>query len=242
MNGIVGVNRGPFAWSTDQTIMRRPSVICWDVNGYYRDLGIAPPYVHATSREIREAYLAKDGPNSARLTQAFTVFLNPAEKAFYDALPLGQKYPDPDVLLEEKLASLDKGEGVVVEATVVDGNVVYEVPEGYEVDPRHAPGSLDNGTSSSKDGGRSAKDTYYPYTILLWDTPTFDSRVLERWQTLLCSAAREALHTPGQIGLGVTEGKGGWVIGTSLGTTVIFVDRWDPPSLSVAREMIAAFD
>jgi len=236
---IVGVNRGPFAWSTSQTIMRRSSTLCWDVNGYYRSLGIGYPFVHVTVKEIREAYLALDGPNDARLTQAFTTFLDPAAKAVYDAMPLGQRYPDPYVLLEEKLASLDRGDTVPVTAKVVDGHIVYDIPEGYEMISGHAPGSLDNGRPTSKDDHHvSAKDPYYPYTVLLWDVAHFDSLVLEMWQKYLLAAAQEALYRPDRIGMGVTEGKGGWVTGTSRGIPTVFVDRWSPPSMSVAREMI----
>ena len=238
---IVGVNRGPFAWSTSKVIMRRSSVVCWDVNGYYRALGIAYPFVHATQREIREAYLALDGPNSYWLTLIFTTFLDPAEKARYDALPLGEKYPDPETVYDEKIASLTRGDTVAVEAEVIDGRIVYHVPEGYEHISGHAPGSLDNERARGKDGHTvPAKDPYYPYTILLWDIAHFDSLVLETWQRLLLQAAQESLYRPDQIGLGVTEGKGGWVTGTSLGVPTIFVDRWSPPSPSVAREMIAA--
>lgn len=219
--------------------MRRASVVCWDVNGYYRSLGIGPPFVHATQRQIREAYLARDGQNDPRMTWAFKTFLNARDKAVYDAMPLGRLYPDPDVLYAEKVRSIESGDTIAVTASVVDGEIVYDVPEGYEMVT--TTDSLDSEPPKGQDGSRGpAKDPqHYPYTVLLADVDTYDGLVLARWQELLLQAAQDEPGAPDRIGLGVTQGKGGWIVGSTMGIPVAVLDRWTYPTLSAARVIIA---
>lgn len=65
--------------------------ISWDVNGYYRELGVD---TDATKREIRQAYQERNGHESERLTYIVKQLLNPVVRALYDATPLGKLYID----------------------------------------------------------------------------------------------------------------------------------------------------
>jgi len=64
---------GPARWSTSMALVPMDRV-CHDVNGYYRELGVD---WRATKKELKEAYVERDGPNDARLTYVFKQLLDP---------------------------------------------------------------------------------------------------------------------------------------------------------------------
>jgi hypothetical protein len=63
----------------------------WDVNGYYRELGVP---TNASKAEIRRAYLALNGHASDRLTYIVKQLLDPEIRREYDLTPSGQKFYD----------------------------------------------------------------------------------------------------------------------------------------------------
>lgn len=231
MSGMTQVTRGPFGWSTSRVLARRASVVCYDVNGYYRDLGIEHPYVHATAGDIRRAFLERGGPDDPRLTMIFTTFLDPLRKAEYDAMPLGTRYLDEEERMARRwrdIAARQRG----------------EIPdEEWEAAP--ATGSLDSEPELGKDGPYPAKETartpdIYPFTILLRDTSTYNLVVLEQWQNLLIDAVQRQ-GGPSKIGLGVMENQGTtWIVGDALGTTAVLLDRWLRPSQVEAERIVLA--
>lgn len=65
--------------------------ICWDVCGYYRDLGV---HWQASRRELRQAYHARGGPDSPRLTYVLKQLTRDggAVRRRYDLCGLGQGF------------------------------------------------------------------------------------------------------------------------------------------------------
>lgn len=90
---------GPPEASTSHTIERQPFV--WDGNGFYRRLGLAPG---ATRRQVATAYMALDGQRSSRLTTAARTLIDKSAKRSYDAMALGNLWPDDENLVEGVLA------------------------------------------------------------------------------------------------------------------------------------------
>ena len=85
---------GPPECSTCTDLARVTEYI-FDVNGYYRDLGVDPNTKPRPSRaDLRHAYFDRDGMSSERLTYVMKMLLSPEIRAFYDSIPLGQRYFD----------------------------------------------------------------------------------------------------------------------------------------------------
>jgi hypothetical protein len=79
--------------STCTDLAIQPGVI-WDVNGYYRTLGIPFPHRPVTRRSLMRAYQAAGGENDPWTTYCFNQLLDEAERRAYDASPLGEPYMD----------------------------------------------------------------------------------------------------------------------------------------------------
>lgn len=219
MIGIPSVVRcGPATWSTCTALARREHLrLCWDVNRYYRDLGIGWPYTDASRGDLRRAYLALDGPNNARLTYVFTQLLNGQVKAWYDAMPFGSVFPDRYTYEQQRLT-------------------------GKPIAPGSSKESADTLSESLDSNGHPTEDEdapeEYPYTVFLWGTDKYDPAVLGRWQTLLIQVAT-LRRLDLQISLGVMEGEGAeWAVGYQRDIPLVFVDRWAQPTREDAYDII----
>ena len=84
------IKLGEMDFSTSRVLSRWPLIV-WDVNGYYRDLGI-PTW--ATKKEIKEAYQALSGDQSVRLTYVTKQLLNDAIRRAYDACRPSSRFFD----------------------------------------------------------------------------------------------------------------------------------------------------
>lgn len=76
---------------TDLTI--QPDVI-WDVNGYYRAIGVPFPHRPVSKRSLVTAHRAAGGLDERWKTYALQQLLDPVTRADYDSTPLGQPYLD----------------------------------------------------------------------------------------------------------------------------------------------------
>lgn len=94
-------NQQWFSTSTD--LVKVPQVV-WDVNGYYKSLGVP---CDASRSEIRSAYQRCRGQESAWLTMVVKTLLGP-ERLDYDSVPLGQLYVDEVVLRFAQRVALDR--------------------------------------------------------------------------------------------------------------------------------------
>ena len=81
---------GPVEFSTCKSLVSWPLII-WDVNNYYRDLGVSP---HATVRELKEAYQKAHGYRSVRLTYILKQLLDKDIRREYDATQPGAVFYD----------------------------------------------------------------------------------------------------------------------------------------------------
>lgn len=102
------IGDGPSESSTSHTLDRQP--FCWDCNGFYRRLGLAPGVPRI---ECARAFLELEGYKSSYLTNAARVLTNKDTKRRYDALPLGTFWPDDEALV----AAIIDGEMVAVRDT-----------------------------------------------------------------------------------------------------------------------------
>lgn len=73
--------------ATSCTALTVSPLVIWDVNGYYRSLGV---HSRATRAELRIAFHEVDGGNSEYLTYVLQQLLDPEVRAEYDRLPLGE--------------------------------------------------------------------------------------------------------------------------------------------------------
>lgn len=83
---------------TDLAPRPDPEVI-WDVNGYYRTLGVPfphrfGPHSPATRRTLAQAFHAADGLDDRRKTYCLDQLLDPTVRRVYDRMPLGEPYMD----------------------------------------------------------------------------------------------------------------------------------------------------
>lgn len=88
------VGNGPETASSDRGLISAKRSFSWDVNGYYRLLGVPWPYVNATKGQLSKAYIAADGNKSHRKTYYLKQLLNAQTRRLYDDMPLGEPYLD----------------------------------------------------------------------------------------------------------------------------------------------------
>lgn len=225
------VGSGPVWWSTSRQIATRLAAPVLRRQRLLPDAGHPVALHRRHQADLRRAYLARGGPDDARMTQAFVTFLDPVQKAIYDATPLGQKYMDPEERVRRKVESLRlsqqlREQGMSVEDALATGR--------YEV--------VDNAGKASDDGSNPAREsTPYPYSIFLSDAEDYDLGVLARWQGHLLDAVQEVGAGPGRMALGVTRGEGDWVLGDSRGVTVCLFDRYKYPSHGVAVQVVHSY-
>lgn len=86
----VAVPAGPYEFATAQELQPWPAIV-WDVNGYYAELGV--PY-NATRAQLKEAYQARGGWGSARLTYILRQLLDTEIRAAYDSSRPGSVFFD----------------------------------------------------------------------------------------------------------------------------------------------------
>jgi hypothetical protein len=84
------VGYGPDTCSTNTDLVLLPEW-SWDVNGYYRALGV---HWKADRRALRLAYQKKNGPSSVFLTYVLRFLLDPVKRRAYDMAPLGSEFFD----------------------------------------------------------------------------------------------------------------------------------------------------
>jgi hypothetical protein len=84
-----------FVEASPSHVLDKP--LCWDVNGFYRRLGVP---TDATKSQIRQAYLDLDGSSSSALTKAVEVLTSKKTRPLYDSMPFGWFWPDDEALIK----------------------------------------------------------------------------------------------------------------------------------------------
>lgn len=92
-------------WNNPVSSLALVPRVIWDVNGYYRLLGVP---TDATRKQIMQRYMEINGSDDARITYAAKVLLG-KRRDFYDSLALGTLYADPWVIAsaQSRAASRD---------------------------------------------------------------------------------------------------------------------------------------
>lgn len=238
---------GPAECSSCTALSVLPAVI-WDVNGYYRDLGVSP---HASRKDLRLAYQEADGQSSVRLTYVIKQLLNPAVRFEYDCTPLGEVFMDDYVRdlinrkikdeMSKRMARLhDMGVDTdLVDAESLERDVAHEM--GWDMEDDTPVDVVDETTSIGQDDARPAK---FSYAYYLWamqrstDAATDHDRLvtLAEWQRQLVSAlSREGVQMTFAVGLHGKPNR--WVQGQIAYRTVFFLSRWEEPSAELATEV-----
>jgi len=230
---------GPDRWSTSTALVPVERV-CHDVNGYYRELGVD---WRATRRELMEAYVARDGQSSARLTYIFKQLLNPQVREAYDKMPKGELFLDDytqDDLKrrahEEASRRSTLGQSVSAEQVLDDwGFVTLDGEEG--VDTVKAVGN---------DRTRKAAGEPWRYSYYAWKTENFvqDVSRLQEWQKLLTLAAAQT-GSATEMAIGVTSmtrlSDQWFIIEHVNDKPVVFFFTDVEPTAEIASEAVAEF-
>lgn len=209
---VLGSWKGPEVWSTCTDVA--PIIVFkWDVNGYYRELGVHPD---ATRRELMQAYVACNGQESPRLTYCFKQLLNPKIRKEYDATPLGEPYLDEYTQDElRKAAARESVKRCTVGEYVTPAEVLDEW--GYELND-----GLEDAPTPPKPRRKNFEYKYYA-----WQTSEYlqDEERLAEWQSVLVSQAAQ-MGIKKKIAIGVTslEAPGSFVIQKdSQGNPIIYL-------------------
>jgi len=218
------VGSDPEFCSTSVDIVRRPEII-WDVNEYYRLLGLNN--YRAKKIELKNAFLEKDGHSSALITNAFKQLLDPEIRQEYDAMPLGERYMNDPYMQDEvkqkaqKVANKRQQDGEEVSTE----DVLNEM--GFGVDKEEE----ENAEPASQVEEHEPEDwDDYPYdwffSYFLWKSISMDLAPLAKWQ----EAIRKGLVLAGvktYFGVGWLGGSSApyWTIKKVNNVWVVFLSE-----------------
>jgi predicted transcriptional regulator len=214
--------------------------VVWDVNGYYRALGVR---TDATRKELREAYQALRGDESVRLTYVFGQLLNEAVRRSYDATPLGEQFLDEYVEADMKRRAsaeagrrtAEAGEPILAEE-VLDDWGYYLIPDLTSSESGELE-QLDNPPPPKQDW---RYQEIWGWGYYLWRTRDFDIFQLRNWQALLVAelsargcSVRFAVGIGGEI-----EGGVGFNYGDHF---VFFIPALTAPTEEMAFQVVDQF-
>lgn len=185
--------------STSTALTVTPAVI-WDVNGYYRALGIPFPHRPVTRGTLARAHMAAGGLDDRWKTYCLNQLLDATVRPVYDRRPLGEPYLD-DYWDEwfRKQARLELGRRIAL------GEVIAEDAEGPEAVTEVlqewglktlGPDQVGSSGNAPTVAPQPQKTTSLIWSYYLWRC-SFASVArradrLDTWRTLLVAAFREA--------------------------------------------------
>jgi len=180
-------------------LLRRPHI--WDVNGYYRALGVDP---YSTKAQLRAAYMALGGPESTRLTYILKQLLQDDVRAAYDATPLGSIFFD-EVIAEAVRRQVTQE---TAERRLSGDTLAFEETD-EQVEMAHLLGKsfrlLDRETRSEEDGSGSQTWAWYEWKIT---SEPYSIRLVERWRNLLLTIAQDC-GLVARLAVGIHDGPTG---------------------------------
>jgi hypothetical protein len=176
--------------ATSTALLPRPGapLVCYDVNGYYAELGV---HWRATRRELADAYRERGGPDDARLTYVFQRLLNREFRARYDARQPGQRMVDEDSkqLLRQRAhlraaaINTERGENLISGHDIflsVLTALKNTHPESF--DPEDDPGLECSTATEDRQPPSQPPMLNWPYAYLLLGSTCSDIRRLAQWQ------------------------------------------------------------
>jgi hypothetical protein len=233
----VGV--GPQTCSTCTDVVSAKPSFAWDVNGWYRAVGVPWPYVDVVRGALARAYIASGGQTSARATYCFKRLLDKPSRTSYDLMSLGDVFLD-DLYVQDAMKAKAQAEASARSAkgTFIDAVTVLD-EWGYLLRPDESDFRLDGEPEPVQDEGTPEDDDWFDpaewtYSYWLWRTYGGLTSRIEQWQTLLVSAlsARKA-----RVDLAVGfMGKQpqDFVVGLFDGHWIVFLDDKTEPTMDMA--------
>lgn len=211
--------RGPLDASTC-TELAVPYCPAWDVNHYYRSLGVQWPYT-ATKKELRLGYQANNGPNDEKLTYYLKQLLDPEIRKAYDRTPLGKRFQDKYAIeegmrkLSEKAAEVSESAGKMV--TIED--LILE----HEKEKPEKPKEIDS------------RYINWEWSFYLCNSRKYDVEALAEWQSLLISAfAQRGIKWKISVGY-IGNTKKAFVVRPHDGRVVFFLNENETPTPELAN-------
>lgn len=217
-------------FSTATALVPDPQV-CFDVNGYYRELGV---HWRAGKTDLRRAYLARDGARSERLTYVLVRLLDPATRRRYDRTALGSLFLDRYVLAAVIRRLLHQaGTDVDLLRRLAD-TLGFDLtdpldPAAFEADDGPAPPEYRD----------DDPEGVHAYGYYLWRSPGHDRPgALADWRDMLIRAASKR-GLVAQIAVGVVGSTPlTWVHARVGYRDVMFINERVDPTESLAQTAI----
>lgn len=225
---------GPAEWSTCMALVPFELTV-HDVNGYYRELGV---HHKATRRELMDAYVARDGQSSPRLTYVFKQLLNPKTRDAYDRMPQGETFLDEYTVDELRRRASAESSRLARQGEIKNVEQVLD-SWGYEV----LEDDLDNVKALGKDSTQSKQRDPWGYSYYGYRTAQgwVNDELPRAWQEHLSrAAARKGVSPRIAIGLvGLSDHP--FMMMEVGGKPVVFFPEGEEPSDSIADDVIESF-
>lgn len=206
-------------FTTSMTIERFPTVV-WDVNGYYRALGVSH---YASKLDIRRAYQMLNGHENERLTYIVKQLLNDEVRCAYDAVDFGSVFFDRYIQASVRREMEDKAA-----QAIMDGSADFD-----DMAPIDLSESLNKPFEVDKHPWRAQDGRSWGY--YRWRSQTHDDERLGQWRGLLAEAvtARGEKHTLAVGFLGRQESP--WAVLPVGDRVVVFLHENANPTPSLAE-------
>jgi hypothetical protein len=208
---------GPFEMSTNTELVPMSALPVWDVNGYYRAIGITWPY-RPTRGQMREAYRDTGGPYDDYATYAFKRLLDPVFRRKYDRRTLGQPIDDEYRFREAFRLAADMASrqsrllGKVITYRQILGEDLFE-KMSREAEAEKQAEDIEAQRELREEGQDIAErpeseDFIWLWAYFLWQSRHDDDQKLSEWQRMLHQACvREGLSLQVAVGyFGATSG------------------------------------
>ncbi|MFD7835562.1 hypothetical protein [Streptomyces sp. NPDC059761] len=213
------------------------AVLCHDVNGYYRDLGVTP---NATRAQLMRAYRARAGETNPYLTYVFSQLLSRDIRKAYDATPLGRRFLDKyEMARQLRHASVVAARESARHGTTITAEDIIQSLLGGSADSKNEflapaePGGFDGGTRDRQPSLNIPEA--WPYSFLLLVSTCTDVFRLAQWQGGLARALADQGIPQFAVGFhGHPEPD--FLVMKDLGTPVFFLNE----KAEVTGELIAA--
>lgn len=216
-------------FSTGAALLPWPLQV-WDVNGYYRDLGVRPG---ASKDEIVQAYIALGPEPPSRQTYCIKQLLDPEIRARYDSCQLGELFFDQhlqDVVMRrakaEAAEAIAKGEADEDDLESMDLSDVLN----------SVIAMLDSPAKTGKDDRSTASDLW---GYFLWRSVRSDTEPLARWRALLSEVWWERGRTE-SLAVGFVGGEIPWQVEQVGKVRVVFISDSAEPTRALADQVAQA--
>lgn len=228
------VGGGVVTVSSSKELETYPS-LCWDVNGYYRELGV---HWKATRRQLMEAYRDSGGPQSERLTYIFRQLLQPDIRKEYDLMPPGSvfldEYVQQEIFRNAKQEAARRTQGGVLtspERVLEDWGFSLATDE---------PDELDTSGDLWEDLPELEEEEGWPYSYYQLGTACQDTETMVYWQQLLIDGFADQGMVV-RFAVGFTGKHENYHIGSFEGLTIFYLDDTIELEDNIAEMLIEAY-